>query len=335
MALRGLEDRLSRWEQAGLISSAQHRDIGEYERARGSRIGSQLVLYGFLVLGGAVVSIGVVSLIAANWDAIPAAAKLVTALLVLSGLAAGIWRAEERGQAITFDVLAVLYVLGTLAGIGLVSQVFHTGGELHHGLFFWAGLSFLLATRGKRMFLPSLWVASLIAAVWTWLLADEGVWGLLWHHGDDNALALGAFAALGLAGLAALAARVSLLVRFGANFRVWSLVAFAANAVCADITWTAGENIERTGAAPAMALLVPGCSCQCWPRCSRSPGAGAASGSPWRWCVYWRCCRSCTRCSGWATSTTRPPWVPRASWGSPQRSRCTWRPAGTPGGSTP
>ncbi|MEY2935610.1 MAG: hypothetical protein RL033_6359, partial [Pseudomonadota bacterium] len=89
-----LERQLARWLSAGLISSDQVARIRRFE-AEQSR---PTLLYAVSTLAGVAIAIGIVSVIAANWDAIPGRAKIGLDLSVIAGLSyAFVWR--ERSGA--------------------------------------------------------------------------------------------------------------------------------------------------------------------------------------------------------------------------------------------
>ncbi len=88
-----LEKRLHDWVSNNIISREQAEGIRQYEA---NAPGSSWVLYSFLILGATIISIGFISLIAANWDDIPDAVKLGLDFLLLIGLAIGIHHTWEK-----------------------------------------------------------------------------------------------------------------------------------------------------------------------------------------------------------------------------------------------
>ena len=85
--MKKLKKYLSQWVDKGLITSEQEQKILEYEETKDKDNKSKWVLYGFLILGVTVVGIGIISLIAANWDKIPGIVKLMNMLIILCGVA--------------------------------------------------------------------------------------------------------------------------------------------------------------------------------------------------------------------------------------------------------
>lgn len=176
IGLSRLKRRLKEWVDNHLISEEQKIEILQFEEKRTRKIRPQWVLYGFMILGGSVIGIGIISLIASNWEAIPGSVKLLVDLLVLVGVAFGIMAAEQHNKTVLFDTLAVFFVILCIASIGLISQVYHTGGELYQALIMWLVITFPLCGLGKKIFLPYLWVTGFITLCLVWCFSDDSWW---------------------------------------------------------------------------------------------------------------------------------------------------------------
>lgn len=174
--MKKLQRRLKEWVDNHLISEDQKIKILQFEEKRSRIIRPQWILYGFVILGGSVIGIGIISLIASNWEDIPGTVKLLVDLLVLVGIAVGIIVAEKHNKPILFDMLAVLFVFLCIASIGLISQVYHTGGELYQALIMWSVITFPLCGLGKKMFLPYLWVTGVVTLCLVWCFSDDSWW---------------------------------------------------------------------------------------------------------------------------------------------------------------
>lgn len=121
-----IEEQLSRWHVAGLIDEEQARRILAYERDRSedSRDGDAdrpSVLEAVLYLGIAVAVVGVVTLIAQNWDDLRTWARIAVlavpgALLLLAGWAmrTAIQPAVRRASGVAW-LAAVVLVTGAVA----------------------------------------------------------------------------------------------------------------------------------------------------------------------------------------------------------------------------
>jgi uncharacterized membrane protein len=124
---KGLVDEATR---SGLLALAR-----EQERERGAlRLASVL---GWL--GGAILSVGVILLVAANWDGIAPSVKLVGLLALLGGAhGAAFWiRGTGRPYAKTAEALHVAGAGLFLAGIGLVAQIYHLNARPPNGILLW------------------------------------------------------------------------------------------------------------------------------------------------------------------------------------------------------
>lgn len=148
-----LSDKLQNWVEAGLINPAQAKSIMDFESEQGSR---PYAMYSFVILGVAVISVGLISLIAANWEFIPDSLKLLGDFSILTGTALAIFYFREK--KILFYSLAVFFSLFVLASIGLISQIYHTSGELYQavGLALFLTAPLMLLQSGR--FLTHLWL---------------------------------------------------------------------------------------------------------------------------------------------------------------------------------
>lgn len=164
--------KLNHWLQAGLVTPAQHAAILAFEAKHPQRANGWL--YSFMILGAAIIGLGIISLIAANWANIPDSVKLGLDFALLTLLAAGIyWQYPNRRQGVGFEVLLVSFLLLCLASIGLIAQIYHIGGQWYHALLFWAAITFLLSLFARHLFTRFFWVTlfllglswSIIAAI--------------------------------------------------------------------------------------------------------------------------------------------------------------------------
>jgi uncharacterized membrane protein len=134
------------------------------------------LLYAVTGLAGLAMAIGLVSIVAANWDEIPAAAKLALDLLLLAGLGSGVVALRQRG-AVWLSEASILALYGlTLASIALVGQVYQLGGEAPAALAVWTALTLVLMAQGSTAQLAFVWLAGLQLTYYAWLakLGEEG-----------------------------------------------------------------------------------------------------------------------------------------------------------------
>jgi len=162
MKQQKLDAQLAQWERQGLITPQQKLGILSYEDSRRT---VPWVLYSFIMLGVTVIAVGVVSLIAANWSEIPAWLKLAVDFALLSGLAACLCRYGDGSKPLIFDALAALFIFFCLASIGLIAQIYHTGGQLYQAMLLWCAITLPVTLFAFRKVIPHLWTAAFIAAV--------------------------------------------------------------------------------------------------------------------------------------------------------------------------
>lgn len=185
-----IDKKLAQWRAAELIDAETASRIAEFEHARKQPI----LLYALGGLGSLTIGIGVISVVAANWDAIGKVTKLGLDLGLAAALAIALHAAARQGRAWLSDVLAGVYYLFVLASIALLGQVYQLGSPTYQALVSWSVCTapFMLLVRGR-----------VLAAVWlAGLLTTEGYGVDAWldalrHHGDPfiaNVAATVAFA---------------------------------------------------------------------------------------------------------------------------------------------
>lgn len=157
-----LEKQLNDWVSNNLISQDQAEGIRQFEA---KAPGGSWVLYSFLILGTSIIGIGIISLIAANWDAIPDWVKLGVDFVLLIGLAVAIHHSWNREQSIQYEVLLVCFLFLCLASIGLITQIYHTGGKLYQALMLWSVITAGIPIISRRSFGPFLWVSGFFIAL--------------------------------------------------------------------------------------------------------------------------------------------------------------------------
>lgn len=152
-----LERKLARWREAGLIDEATRARIEAFEQADRKPI----VLYALGVLGAGTVALGIVSIIAANWDAIPGRVKLACDLALGAALAGAAYVALERRRALAAEALITLLYGFTLASLALVGQVYQLGTPAYQALLLWSAATLPLVLLGHSRYLAALVTAGL------------------------------------------------------------------------------------------------------------------------------------------------------------------------------
>jgi uncharacterized membrane protein len=166
----GLDAKLADWRREGLISDDQASRIAAFEAARGK---PKLAL-ALAALGAFTIGVGIIAIIAANWDAIPIGLRLGLHILINLALGAVTWHwAGRAAPSVRVEGGVLLLSLSTLALIAHIGQSFQLQGSLSGLMGGWLLLStpFTLAL-ARGGFNRWVWVLGLF----TWagaLLADH------------------------------------------------------------------------------------------------------------------------------------------------------------------
>lgn len=165
------ERKLRAWQAAGLIDADTASRISAWEAAHRRPIG----VWAVLGLGALTIGLGLVSLIAANWEDIAGTTRLAIHMLLMVALAAGTWWSMSR-ERMHDQVQDALLFVGAVLGLtvfGHLGQVYQTSSPLWQPLLAWMLLfSPLLLLFGRGWPVAGLWMAGLL--------------GLMWAHADDH-----------------------------------------------------------------------------------------------------------------------------------------------------
>lgn len=156
-----LSKKISEWQQAKLISASQGEAIAAYE----SRHKKPVLMYAMFFLSIFCIGLGIISLIASNWQEIPAAAKLVLDILLLGIVGAGLLRAIYNNKDLQREILILLNALLILGSIGLVGQIYHLQPDGYKALLLWAGLSAPLLALTQKPILAIVWLPVFIVSL--------------------------------------------------------------------------------------------------------------------------------------------------------------------------
>jgi uncharacterized membrane protein len=160
--MANLQKQIQNWKDAGIISETQGSRIWEYEENHKPK---NLGAYSIIVLGAVVICIGIISLIAANWDEISGFYKLLIDFILLGSVAYSIYRTVDLEKKFISEILIVVFSLLCLGSIGLISQVFHTGGELYQALGFWCIIMLPIVLQSSGRFNKHFWLLSFLYSI--------------------------------------------------------------------------------------------------------------------------------------------------------------------------
>jgi Predicted membrane protein (DUF2157) len=158
------ERKLQAWIGAGLIDADAASRIREWE-AHNSR---PLALWAIVGLAVLTIGLGLISLIAANWEAIPGTARLTIHFACISGLTLYLFLGKQHAdhQALIHD--GALFILGALGltFFGHIGQVYQSSAPIWQALGFWLLLfSPVLLLFGRGWPVAGMWLAGFIATV--------------------------------------------------------------------------------------------------------------------------------------------------------------------------
>ncbi|MDR3353564.1 MAG: DUF2157 domain-containing protein [Synergistaceae bacterium] len=118
-----LSNETRAWADAGLITERQREDI----------LGSYLVAKHLpavvLSLGVAMIGIGILCFIAANWQVLPSWLKIVMIVGAYIGSVAAAYFLEVRGRPAASAALMLLSGFLLMGGLALIAQIFHIAGS--------------------------------------------------------------------------------------------------------------------------------------------------------------------------------------------------------------
>lgn len=184
--------KLDKLVGAGIISPEQKQQILEFE----DKAGSGLVMRALNLLGIFTIGIGVISLVASNWEDISDSLKLIVMFMMLAGAAGMTVWCKQKGQGNTAEKWLVALFLFVGAAIGLVIQVYQLSGGKYYAPFgAWCMMTFPLLFAAQKKYVAWFWVPLFL--VWCVCFVEDEVG---WYYGYE--MCLGIFALLTVGGWA-------------------------------------------------------------------------------------------------------------------------------------
>ena len=176
-----VSSKLERWRTAGVIDAETAQRIAAFEDSQRKPI----ALYALAALGAGTVALGIVSMVAANWDAIGPRVKLGCDLLLGTGLAIATHAAVRRQWTLATEALVTVFYGFTLASIALVGQVYQLGTPTWQGLLVWTGATLPLVLLAHSRYVATLAVIGLVT---TQAFCFEALFDVLESLGRGGAL---------------------------------------------------------------------------------------------------------------------------------------------------
>ena len=238
--------RLKAWEAAGLVDATTAARIREWESSHASPLAMRAVI-GIAALA---IGLGLLSVIAANWDAVPGVVRLGVHFALMVALALWLWRQASTGGIAAEAGLFVLGMLG-LTFFGHIGQVYQTDSPLWRPLTLWLVMfAPLLLLRGTGWLTALLLMAVMIMAAWTFMSWTMGLQPRLGAVDETVRIVLAITAPVLLAALAAWAQRRSSRQGFWRRLAELALLYAAGGAsiaaiASADGPWRTDEGSTR------------------------------------------------------------------------------------------
>ncbi len=156
-----LKQELPTWLQEGLVTEdGAQRIAARYDLDKLSKESSSLLAAVIFTLGGLLLGGGLISFVAANWDAVPTFAKVALLFITLLGFhLTGYWLWHQKGWSRLGHALVFTGSLVFGANIGLMAQIFHVSGEWYGAFGAWALGSLVMAYAARS------WITGLLALV--------------------------------------------------------------------------------------------------------------------------------------------------------------------------
>lgn len=157
-----LSKKVSKWVDEGLLTDDQGLSIIAFEKGRKAGRFSK----GLFGLGALAILIGVLAIVAANWQAISPSTKITVHIILNALLAFGIFVYDKQGKE-TKRELCVTGLMGlTLTFIALVGQIFHLEGSFGQAVILWMVLSTpFVITFGETRISLLPWLLGFITAI--------------------------------------------------------------------------------------------------------------------------------------------------------------------------
>lgn len=153
------EKDIKSWIESGIINEQQAAQIAQLEKANNSNHKSYFNSI-IAIIGALLVGLGIILLIAHNWDDLPKWIRIILAFLPYAPAAIAAWLYLGKNPTpARRESAGILSWLAIGANISLISQIYHINGELKDFILQWIlfGLPLLWLIRGFA--LPNLLLA--------------------------------------------------------------------------------------------------------------------------------------------------------------------------------
>lgn len=145
--------------------------------------------YWFMVLlyfASFLVGLGIIAMIAANWQQIPNNIKMLGALAAMAANGGLLIWTIKAGKNVLKQVVACVYAFLIMAVIGLIGQIFHLPTDVENGLLLWSLISWPLLFAAPRLLW--LWIPLFFGGLgcfdlqFWWHYIFDGFFGAWWRR---------------------------------------------------------------------------------------------------------------------------------------------------------
>ncbi|MDE0119113.1 MAG: DUF2157 domain-containing protein [Bdellovibrionales bacterium] len=151
-----LKTKVHKWLKQGIITPEQAEAILNRERPSYKTPHKSWVLYGFLIIAAVSAGLGILSLVASNWNFIPDAIKLTFYFLLMGFLAFAIIKMKDNPP--WFEALLALFLFLCMGGIGLIAQIYNLEGGGWRAFLLWSVITFGLMLFSQKQITTDIWL---------------------------------------------------------------------------------------------------------------------------------------------------------------------------------
>jgi hypothetical protein len=166
--------KIAAWHDAGLIDAATRDRLLAYETAHAR----PLALWAVFGIGALAIALGLVSVIAANWEDIPGQLRLAVHLALIAGLLAMLaWREARLAASAPWGLEALVFVIAALGltFFGHLGQVYQTSSPIWQPLLTWLALfGPLLLLTGRSRPTAAAVIGGAVWYAWEYATASTG-----------------------------------------------------------------------------------------------------------------------------------------------------------------
>lgn len=159
--------------QAGIIDEATAQRINDYYDSRSGSPQSRLIIV-FGILGALLVGLGIILILAHNWDDLSKTTKTVIAFLpLLIGQGLCLYALMRNSESVAWrEASSSFLVVAIGACISLISQIYHISGSMSTFMLTWSLLTLPIIYVMRSSMASLLYIGGI-----TWYVCEAGYWG--------------------------------------------------------------------------------------------------------------------------------------------------------------